>query len=288
MNEILHRLVAGIPSLGSYAGVLNEIDAVLSDHRSTLFEVSLVIENDPDLTARLLRLGNSALFGFPCRIETVSETVSLIGIEQVKDLIAASTVVEIFEGIPAELVNMESFLKHSLACGIAARYLAMTRRMPKPEKFFVAGLLHDVGRLVLYSQAPELAQRVFREQHRLQGLLREAEKKVLGFDHTELGAEMLRAWNYPPNLLHTTRYHHRPMDAGTFQMEASVVHIADILVNAMQLGSSGEQWVPALDPLAWERLGLPLSVLPGAVEIVEAQLDAVQQACFPTPAHRAS
>ncbi len=153
MPKIEH-IISGIPTLGSCAGVLSEIEAVLDDPESTLADVGVVIEKDPDLTSRLLKLGNSSFFGFPSRMETVSETISLIGIQQVQDLISVSVVVEIFEGVSEELVSMNSFWKHSLACGLAARQLALARRVPKPEKFFVAGLLHGISPMVLYFRGP--------------------------------------------------------------------------------------------------------------------------------------
>ncbi len=272
------KLVSGIPKLGSYAAVLEEIEQVLAKPTSTLATVGELIEKDPDLTARLLQLGNSSFFGFPSRIETVAETLSLIGIQQVLDLISVATVVKVFEGLPADLVNMEMFWKHSLACGVACRLLALGRRMPKPEKYFVAGLLHDVGRLVLYSAAPDQARAVFQRFQQDQGLLREAETHVLGFDHAQLGEALLRSWNHPANLISAVRYHHQPMSSGAFQLEASLVHVADALVNAMQLGSSGERLVPALQLKAWERLALPLDSLETTMDAVDQQIQEVEQA----------
>lgn len=278
MASPIETLITGIPSLGSCAAVLDEIELVLSDPASTLATVGDVIEKDPDLTARLLKLGNSSFFGFPSRVETVSETISLIGIQQVHDLISVATVVKIFNGLPADLVDMESFWKHSLACGIAARILAMARRVPKPEKYFVAGLLHDVGRLVLYSRSPEKAREVFKSVQNGRCLLREGEKEALGFDHTEIGEALLRCWNYPANLVQTIRYHHQPISAGTFQLEASLVHVADALVNAMQLGSSGERFVPPLQWQAWERLSLPIEIIESTMESVDEQIIEVERA----------
>jgi putative nucleotidyltransferase with HDIG domain len=211
-------------------------------------------------------------------METVSETISLIGIQQVQDLISVSVVVEIFEGVSEDLVNMGSFWKHSMACGLAARQLALARRVPKPEKFFVAGLLHDIGRLVLYSQAPEDAQQVFARYLSETVLLREAEQQVLGFDHTEIGEALLKVWNYPANLSAAVRYHHQPMSSGAFQLEASIVHVADHIVNAMQHGCSGERWIPPLQSKAWERLNLPTDLLETVVETIDSQIAEVERA----------
>jgi HD-like signal output (HDOD) protein len=142
----------------------------------------------------------------------------------------------------------------------------------------VAGLLHDVGRLALYSKAPEQARAVFEMAHGQRMLLREAESKILGFDHAEIGEALMRGWNYPSNLIQAVRYHHSPISASPFQLEASLVHIADHLINAMQLGSSGERFVPPLNARAWERVNLPGEVLGMMVEAIDGQIMAVESA----------
>ena len=114
-----------------------------------------------DLTSRLLRFSNSAYCGFSTKLSTVSEAISLIGIQQVQDLLSASSVIERFSGLSSEFVSVQSFWQHSLATGICARLIALERRLPKPDRLFVAGLLHDIGRLVLFLQSPKQAQKRF-------------------------------------------------------------------------------------------------------------------------------
>jgi putative nucleotidyltransferase with HDIG domain len=183
----------------------------LQSTQCNLSTIGDAIQKDPDLTARLLRLANSPFFGFANRLSTVAEAVSLLGIQQIQDMIVASSVLEQFKGVPDHFVNKDSFWRHSLAVGITARLLAMERRLPKPDKFFVAGLLHDVGRLVLLSQAAESAQAVFelyqRETHAACARL---EKKVLGYDHQQIAAELLQSWSYPPVLVQAVAFHHTP------------------------------------------------------------------------------
>ena len=287
MGLTIQQLIEGVPSLGSYAGIIAEIETHLNDPNSTLANLAEVIEKDPDLTARLLKLGNSSFFGFPNRLETVAEAISLIGIQQVQDLLLASCVVEIFHGISEDLANMESFWKHCLACGIGARTLAIVRQLPKAEKFFVAGLLHDLGRLVLFSRAPEKAMEVFTLYQDKRMLLREAEVTVLGFDHAQIGEEMMRVWQYPASLARAVGCHHSPMSAGVCQLESSVVHLADYLVHAMQMGNSGERYVPPFNPKAWERLGLSTSILESVMKSIDDQIQVVQQAFLkPKPVKR--
>lgn len=272
------ELVAGIPaSLGSYGPVLDEIDAALQSPQCSLVTVGEAIEKDPDLTARLLRLGNSSFYGYSSRLATVTEAISLIGIQQVQDLILASSIIERFAGVADEFVSMESFWRHSLACGIAARLVAMERRLPKPDKFFVAGLLHDVGRLVLFAQAPKLAEQVFQVYRGERLLLREAEVRVLGYDHQQIGGELLKHWRYPAHLTQAVACHHQPALSDTGRDEAATVHFADHLVNAMQIGSSGERHVPPLNMKAWDSISLPVETLPSIVRTVDEQIEAVEE-----------
>ena len=248
----------------------------MDDPRSNLLNVGEVIEKDPDLTVRLLRLGNSSFYGFPTRLETVAEAINLIGLVQVQDLLAASSVMEAFAGMPQEFVNMESFWRHSLACGIGARLLAIARRLPKPDKFFVAGLVHDLGRLVLYSQAPECAKEVFERYHAERQLLREAEIEVLSFDHAQIGEALLRDWRYPGQLVEAVAFHHQPMAAPSHLTSAAIVHLADHLVNALQLGSSGERFVPPLNLKAWAHLGFASDMLESLLAAIDDQIKTVE------------
>jgi HD-like signal output (HDOD) protein len=271
------ELIGGVPSsLGSYAPVLEEIEAALQSPQCSLVTVGDAIEKDPDLTARLLRLGNSSFYGFSSRLATVTEAISLIGIQQMQDLILASSIVEQFAGVSEEFVSMESFWRHSLACGIGARLLAMERRLPKADKFFVAGLLHDVGRLVLFAQAPQASQQIFQLYQRGGLLLREAETRVLGFDHQQIAEALLHLWKFPVNLVQAVAYHHQPMSSQIAKEAAAVVHLSDHLVNAMQIGSSGERHVPPLNMKAWGTLHFSPEVLPSIVAGIDEQIEAVQ------------
>lgn len=272
-------LLQGIPrSLGSYEPVLAQIKHALRTPQCDLGTVAEAIEKDPDLTARLLRLGNSSFYGFSTRLATVSEAIGLIGIQQVQDLIVASSIVERFAGVPPDFVNMESFWRHSLACGIGARTLAVERRLPKADKCFVAGLLHDVGRLVLFLQAPRVSEQVFELSRRENLMLREAERRVLGYDHPAVSEALLRYWEYPTSLVEAVAYHHNPLASPLAPDEAAVVHVSDHLVNAMRLGSSGEPSAPPLQPGVWEHLTLPVTFLTAVVRSIDEQIETVEEA----------
>jgi HD-like signal output (HDOD) protein len=283
MNAKIQAMVRDIPSMGSYAGVINEVERVLANPESSINHISEVIEKDPDLTSRLLKLGNSSFYSFPNRLATVQEAITLIGIQQVYDLLLASNILEVFAGVAAEFVTMRSFWQHSLACGVLARLLALDRQLPKPDKFFVAGLLHDVGRLVLFSRAPGDAVKVFNHYQQERCLLREAEINILGFDHATIGESLLKYWNYPANLVNAVGYHHHPLAAEFFQVEASVVHVADFLVHAIDIGSSGENFIPPLKMPAWEKVNFSVADLATLMDAADDQIEAVENAFLAPP-----
>ncbi|MCC6820272.1 MAG: HDOD domain-containing protein [Verrucomicrobia subdivision 3 bacterium] len=270
-------VLATPPSLGSYGPLIQEIEAALRSPQCSLGVIGDIIEKDVDLTARLLRFSNSAYCGFSTKLSTVSEAISLIGIQQVQDMLSASSVLERFAGLSSEFVSVQSFWQHSLATGIAARLIALDRRLPKPDRLFVAGLLHDVGRLVLFLQSPKYAQMIFEVYGKERLLLRKAEVSALGFDHQNIGEALLKSWKYPPTLVLAVGHHHDPAGCEAARVEAAVVHVADHLVNAMRVGSSGEKFVPPLNSQAWATIGLTPEALGPIVAGIDEQFDAVQE-----------
>lgn len=274
----IDELVFATPaSLGSYGPLILEIEAALRSPQCSLSMIGDTIEKDIDLTARLLRFANSAYCGFSTKLSTVTEAISLIGIQQVQDLLNASSVIERFSGLSSEFVSVKSFWQHSLATGICARLIAMEGRLPKPDRLFVAGLLHDIGRLVLFLQAQKHAQKIFELYQKERLLLREAEVRVLGYDHQNIAEALLKSWKYPATLSLAVGYHHQPSGCEAAKIEAAVVHLADHLVNAMRVGSSGEKFVPPLNPQAWTTLGLKPEALEVIVTGIDEQFEAVQE-----------
>ena len=272
--EELAKGAAGIPSLPQIYGQLTE---ALDNPRASTWQIADIISGDSGLAARLLRLVNSAFYCFPSKVESISHAVLLVGTEQIRDLALATSILRSFKGISADLVDMESFWLHSVATGVTARVLATHRREANSERFFVAGVLHDIGRLLMYKSFPDEAREALsRARHRAAPLL-EMEREVFGFDHAAAGGVVLHAWGLPPSLTEMVRCHHTPADARRYPVEAAVVHVADVIVTALELGNGGDEAVPRLSPTAWKCLGLPESVLGVVAEQVERQVDDVRR-----------
>ena len=270
------ELVNNLSELVSMPGVALRINEMVGDEQYSATDIGKVISQDPGLTVRILKIANSPLYGFSSEIDTVSRAVTVLGTKQVRDLVLATSTIQAFDGIPNELMTMANFWQHSIACGLAAQTLMGKQRAAQGESVFVAGLLHDIGELVIFNKMPEQARQALElALDEMDGLpLYLAEQKVLGFDHAQIGAEVARQWQLPQSLSECIAYHHQPSAAGDFKFEAAIVHIANTLAVMAELNTTdiNEGEVPPIDPQAWDITGLNKDVIAPTVEVIEGQI----------------
>jgi HD-like signal output (HDOD) protein len=277
MARSARELARETVALSSLPTIYARLVGALEKPRVSTAQIAAIIASDSALTARLLRLVNSAFYAFPSRIETVQQAVFLVGTRQIHDLALATSVLRVFAGIPPELVDMKSFWQHSIATGVTARVLATCCKEAGTERFFVAGVLHDLGRLLLFAARPADARAALLRSRTRGEPLEVAERTILGYDHSEAGGALLEAWNLHEDLQDMVRWHHAPAEARRCPRETAVLHIADVIVTAMEIGHSGDHVVPALARGAWEQLGLSPTVLGALTEQVELQVNEVAQ-----------
>lgn len=268
------KLIREELTMGTLPMIFHKLVDVVNDPTSSALDAAEVIEKDPELAVRLLKIVNSSFYGMRAKVESVSRAVAIIGGNQLLSLAVGLSVVTTFKGIPTEMVDMEAFWRHSVACGIAARLLAGHHNAPNTERFFVGGLLHDIGRLALYAELPDTARKVMERSRAAGRLLVDEEVHDFGFSHCRLGGLLLETWKLPLSLENTVAYHHDPLRA-QHKLEASILQVADMLVNALELGGSGERYVPHLEPNAWELLHISPAVLLQVASQMEMQLDDV-------------
>lgn len=250
-----------------------QLDTLIKDPNSSAEDISDVINTDPALVTRLLKVVNSPFYGFPSQINTISRAITIIGTRELTHLVLATSVIDAFKGIPSSLINMTEFWRHSLACAIAAKYLAKACGQRATERYFISGLLQNIGALVIYQSVPEMAREAINSAEFGHEVIYKAEQRILGFDHTDVGQALVKAWRLPNSLDEVVKCHHSPSQAVNFPLEVAVVHIADIMVSAAQLGHSGDTHVPPLDPDAWDLLGLDVKVIPEILQELTSQLD---------------
>ncbi|HTP64427.1 MAG TPA: HDOD domain-containing protein [Geobacteraceae bacterium] len=268
----LQELVGKTAAVYSLPLIYERLTAVINHPRSSIADITRVISEDQGLSARLLKLANSPLFGYFSRIDSISMAATIIGTQQLQALALAVSVKEAFSGIPEEPIGMKSFWRHSIACASMARALATYRREINVERVFAAGLLHDVGRLVMCSTIPGIILEMIDASRVHDSLLFDSEFSRLGFTHADLGSALLTKWNIPLNIIEPVACHHTPRSAGKFFVEAALIHLADIICKALEMGSSGERFVPPLERTAWDSLGIPAAALAVIVRQVRPQL----------------
>jgi putative nucleotidyltransferase with HDIG domain len=267
----LKRLIKRVEDLPTLPRTVLRITEMVNDPRASARDLSRIITDDQVLTARLLKLVNSSFYGFPQRVATVTGAIVLIGFDAVRNLLLTTSVFDLFPSRTAkDRRHQEALWDHSLGCAIGAKAIGEVLRHEKLEELFVAGLLHDIGKIVVMARLPDEFQRITARAREGRNMITEAEAEVLGCTHAEIGRLLLDRWKLPAKLMNTVAFHHAPLAAGRFAPEAAIVHLADLLARALQLGSGGDDRVPLLDTSAWELLRLKTSSLE---PIMSAMLD---------------
>lgn len=271
MTPTIETVLAGAGELSALPDSWQRIDAVVARSSASTAQIAEAIALDPGLSARLLRLANSPMYGLNQRVERLSQAVHLIGTRQLRELALAATVIDLVSGGPGRSERVETFLRHSTATGLCARAIASHRREANIERFFVAGLLHDIGLYTFELAEPQLAGELVAAATARNEPLERVESARLGFDHAMLGGALLQRWNLPASLSEPVAWHHQPVSAPTCRVEAAVVHIASTAIELLGLGGGHGISTP-LDAQAWELAGLDAKTLIGAVDESEATL----------------
>lgn len=283
MNHAITELVKGVDGLVTLPVVFVRISQLVESNNSSTGEIAAAVNLDPSFTLRLLRVANSTFYGFPATIDTVSKAVSIIGTRQIRNLALTTAVADSFSGLPNSLVSMENFWRHSLYCGLAARKLAMLAGKSDAEAVFTAGLLHDIGELVIFNRLPEQAKEalllVLDSADEL--AVYQAERQTMGLDHAQVGGELARQWKLPAMLEECIAFHHDIQAAKRYPRETAFVHIANILALMAELQTLDFDEVAPVDPEAWELTGLTADeVIDSVVGDTQAEIAEAERLFF--------
>lgn len=269
-KEKIRRKIKSIKSLPTLPAVAQKVSKMAENDNTSAAQLGKIIATDQALSGRVLRLVNSSFYGFPGRISSISNAIVLLGFDVVKSLIIS---VSVFEMMEKGIIGL---WEHSLGCAVASRLIA--RRVPDcdPEELSVAGLLHDIGKVVVSMQLPENYEDIKQFIAEKQVIFSGAEQEVLGFTHAEIGEWLGESWNLPVSLLEPIACHHTPLRAQRAKNQTAVVHVANFLVRALGFGSGGDPWVPPLERKACDRLGLSLQDLEEIVRELGDELEAIE------------
>jgi len=268
----IDRTEIRLPEVPSIIFELNEMIAAPLVSAS---DIAKIVKKSPSLASILLRIVNSAFYGFPSKIDDISRAVTLIGTKEISGLALGICTMSIFKDIPQQIIDVGAFMRHSLACGIISRILAARKNVPQTEQLFVSGLLHDIGRLIVYKYFPVQARTLLHTAGTQCQPLYDIEAGLLGCRHTDIAQHLMKRWNLPFSLENNIFYHHNPSSAQNPD-KATIVHLADLIANGLGLGSSGEKFAAGFDEEAWGNLGMPPGILKSVIQQAVHQLGSVE------------
>jgi HD-like signal output (HDOD) protein len=270
----IERIDVKLPEVPSVVFELNEI---ISDPLSSSADIARLVNQSPSLAALLLKIVNSAFYGFRSKVDSISRAVVMIGSKEISNLALGITIMEAFKNIPRQVMDVTSFMEHSLGCGIVARILAAYANITTTEQLFVSGLLHDIGRLVVCRYFPDVMGLILADARRADTPVMQSERTVAGKHHTQIGKTLIQKWKLPYALENNVLYHHNP-SASPNPEAAAVVQMADIIMHGLGFSGSGEHRVPGFDAAAWNRLKIPAGALPAVIRQAVHQIDNFRKA----------
>jgi putative nucleotidyltransferase with HDIG domain len=264
--------VSAIPTLPV---VIEKLTRLLQNPQTSAEEIGKAITNDQALASKVLKLVNSAFYGFPGKISTITHAVVILGFSTVKNIVLTASIFDAFMkkgALPSDF-DLEKFWFHSIACGAASQCIARHIGFNEKEECFIAGLIHDVGKLLMCNFLPEEFEQVLLHRAKNNCLFYESEREVLHITHEELGGIIAQKWNLPKNLHSTIKNHHFQIADKEFNTVSGIVHTADILVRALDFGNGGDNKIPLMSETVWKNLGLENIQLIPLLEDISIEVD---------------
>ena len=231
-----------VKDLPTLPKVLDEVTKLVEKPDTTMEQVAELISTDQVLSAKVLKMVNSPIYGFSGRISSISHALMLLGFNVLRGIIVSTSVFEVMTE------NMVGLWEHSLGCALAASTVAGQLDLPDPEEYSVAGLLHDIGKVVATVQLPDLKKDIDQLVKARDVRYMEAEKELMGFSHDRINSWLADHWKLPPNIKEGLGYHHKPQLARLYPDMAHAVHLADFFVHVFEYGNGGDDHVPFLRP----------------------------------------
>jgi putative nucleotidyltransferase with HDIG domain len=271
MSE-LELLLSKVKELPALPQIYTRVTALLDDVNASVNKIGEAVQTEPSITSRILRMVNSAYYGLPYSVTSIPQTISLIGRERLKDILIGTLLAGLFRNIENKNFSMNDFWRHSIKTAIIARHIAMqSAHIIDHEALFTAGLLHDVGRLVIASKLPEFQQQIDTLVAE-QGLdIIQAEFDILGFDHTNVSKALLQKWRLPDLLVYAVKNHHETDHYGPYADTNCIIYLANQLSNGSPPAEE-EELLPILDKITnWQQAKCPANQILVAWHLAEDQ-----------------
>ncbi len=277
--EHIRQKLEQVINLPTLPQVLARIIPMLGDPKVSARRVAEIISQDQALVSRILRIVNSAFYGFPRQIKTIDHALVLLGFNRLKAAIFTASVLEVFRsGTDSVGFDVRRFWEHVLGVAVISRSIAKYLKVPNIEEHFIFGLLHDVGKLVMEYYSKNLYRQVLDLVGEGKISIRDAEEKVLGYDHCAVGQLLFERWNLPTDIVEAVGWHHKIEEYNGKNLQGvAIVYAADILARVIGIGSGGDKYVPKINKNVFSLLHLDLAAIDLILEDAVNSLGAMKE-----------
>lgn len=267
--------VSNISTIPTLPSVIERISTLLKNPQTSAEEIGKAITTDQALASKVLKLVNSAFYGFPGKISTITHAVVILGFSTIKNIVLTASIIDTFKksGTGLKGFNIEEFWLHSIACGAAAKSLAKHIGVTNNESFFIGGLIHDIGKIILCQYLPDQFNQIINNVEKKNILIFESEKELFATTHQEIGGYLVKTWNLPPNLQQAVYHHHYPVKEHDHYTITAVVHCADILIRALGYGNGGDDRIPCIDNDVWSFMRIDSNSLPAILTGISNEVE---------------
>lgn len=279
-QDKLAEIVDKVQKLPTLPSVANKITNLINDPTCTAIRLAEVINKDQSLTTRVLRLVNSAFYSLSAEVTNVKHGIALLGFKTISQMVISISVFDVFAGKYGEDFDRSGFWKHSIGCGVIAKSIAQVVTYPKEDDCFTAGLLHDIGKVVLdqylHDDMIQIIQRTRAEEISFVN----AERDLLGIDHADIGGQVMKKWNIPLPVMVAVQHHHQlPEERNGSALSqdhiVDIVRLADVICKCENIGYTGDGIRPVLEKELWERLPLEQKAVE---EVVHQSAEEIEKA----------
>ena len=272
----IESIIEAVDHLKPVSDVAGKVMALLDDPDCGMADLSDIIRYEPALTANVLKLANSAYFGLPGKINDPKQAIVYLGMTQVVDLVLLISCSESFNGSHDGYgLNTGELWKGAVSAAIIANDLAEIKGLKQKSLFFTGALLRDIGKVVLNQHVKSATEQILNRVKTQRITFKEAERQVLGFDHTQVGAMVAKNWHFPPPLQCIISYYHTPLEAKGCFLEASIVHLADAMCRKMEIGMGVDDPSYPEDGRVARSLGLNESAIQGVIDGFDNKMERV-------------
>ena len=277
--ENLEWIVKKSRNLPIFPQVTTKLMQVVSDTKAQAKDVSKIIESDQSLATRILRQVNSPFYGFSGRISTIQHAVVIMGFDAVKNLATGFSIAKMSRKKNSTILNEEKFWEHSLGVAIGARSIAKEIKYPCPEELFLAGLLHDIGKLILSDNLPGEYIKVLKLAEEKEEEIYQSEKNMFKVSHAEVGEWFTKENRFPPLLRACVKYHHTPssQSSGEFIKAVKTIYLADRLCKLQKIGWAGDNICTGETESIYKEIGITTEIRERVVETLKTEVDETKE-----------